>query len=271
MERMPLGDYEPFRRWSGHARAWGAEEARWRAWMGGGVIDGLCELLDDHLDHRRSSRNAPAALGCVPWLTSRRVAERLERLTACCVVTNKGGTREGLLDAANPFPNVLPSLRMTMPADNGEVPLLGPASPEPVHDLGPVRVVGWQEDRKRTRPILHAKVLVLGDLLFTDEGPNGEVVDHVEFAPRSVWWGSANWTDGALEHLELATWADDRTLADTAAEFLADVIRFSEPADSTHLGPEPDLVEVEFDDEAMREAAYEQWLAHTAEEPEDDR
>jgi len=46
---IPLGDHEPFHRWSGKPRAWGLAGAGWRVWFGGAVIDGLCEVLDEHL------------------------------------------------------------------------------------------------------------------------------------------------------------------------------------------------------------------------------
>lgn len=77
---MPLGDYETFRHWSGKPRAWGPQESGWRAWFGGKIVDGLCEVLDEHLAVRR--RGVPAAIGCVPWLSSEAVAEtaRIERL-----------------------------------------------------------------------------------------------------------------------------------------------------------------------------------------------
>jgi hypothetical protein len=73
----PLGDYEPFRRWSGKPRAWGPEGAGWQAWFGGKVVDGLCEVLDEHLTARRGREMRPAAIGCVPWLTSEAVVDRL--------------------------------------------------------------------------------------------------------------------------------------------------------------------------------------------------
>ena len=71
---MSKGDYEAFRSWSGKPRSWGPEQAGWRAWFGGKVVDGLCEVLDEHLAAKR--RGVPAAIGCVPWLTSEAVTDR---------------------------------------------------------------------------------------------------------------------------------------------------------------------------------------------------
>jgi len=83
--RMALSDYEAFRRWSAKPRAWGPEGSGWRAWFGGSVVDGLCEVLDEHLSLGR----AAAAIGCVPWLTSTAVVDRLLKMSACCVVLDK--------------------------------------------------------------------------------------------------------------------------------------------------------------------------------------
>lgn len=59
---LPLGDYEPFRKWSGKPRTWGPEGAGWRAWFGGEVVDGLCDVLDEQLA-------APRARGCTQPLS----------------------------------------------------------------------------------------------------------------------------------------------------------------------------------------------------------
>lgn len=65
----PLGDYEAFRRWSGKPREWGPDGAGWRAWFGGGVVDGLCDVLDEHLTTPLRARHAP----CRNWLRAQRV------------------------------------------------------------------------------------------------------------------------------------------------------------------------------------------------------
>jgi hypothetical protein len=44
----------------------------------------------------------------------------------------------------------------------------------------------------------------------------------------------------------------------------------SEPLGSPCAGPEPNLVFVDFDDEAMAEATREQWLEHLADEEDGD-
>jgi hypothetical protein len=86
MQCKPLGEYERFSRWSGKPCTWGANgEAR--AWFGGRVVDGLCAVLDEHL---AATGGRSAAIGCVPWLTSEAVVDRLAKLTSLCVVIDKG-------------------------------------------------------------------------------------------------------------------------------------------------------------------------------------
>jgi hypothetical protein len=256
MDRMALGDYEAFRAWSGKPRAWGPEGSRWRAWFGGKVIDGLCEVLDEHLAAKRRGR--PAAIGCVPWLDSQPVVDRLLGLTAFCVVVDKGTSFPGrLLNREKGFPNIaLLRLRDMAPSDNGSAPVLGPWSHMPEHELGPVRVLGWHHPGRK--PLLHAKLLVLGHLAINAYGPDEDCcIEELDFEPRAVWWGSANWTRRSQSHLEVGFVCDDQALVEEATEFVASVIAFSEPVQSTCAGPEPDLVRVEFDDAAMAEAAAE--------------
>lgn len=260
---MPLGDYETFRHWSGKPRAWGPQESGWRAWFGGKIVDGLCEVLDEHLAVRR--RGVPAAIGCVPWLSSEAVAETLLALSAFCVVIDKGTSFPSRL--RNPdkgFPNVaLLRLRDMAPSEHGSRCSSARGRLCLSMSLGPVRALGWlREDRK---PLLNAKLLVLGHLALNVYDPdNGYGEEVLDFEPRTVWWGSANWTVRAGSHLEVGFACDDPTLVEEATAFVADVIAFSEPIDTTCAGPEPNLVQVEFDDAAMAEAMEEM------DEPDDD-
>jgi hypothetical protein len=259
-----LGEYGVFKEWTGRPRTWGPQDASCRVWFGGAVVDGLCSVLDEVIG---SGQQGLAAIGCVPWLTSAAIVDRLLQLTGCCIAIDKGAKPPlRLVQDGNPFPNVLPELRWTLPGDGGRPTMLGPYSPLPQHDLGPVRLVGWNGNRPR-KPLLHAKLLVLGVLDMEQCGPDdGMYVEELRFTPESVWCGSANWTDAARSHLEVGFWIDDRTLAAQAAGFVGEVLAFSEPVGSTCARPEPNLVRVEFDDVAMAEAALEQWLLHQADD-----
>lgn len=173
MDWMPLGDYEAFQSWSGRPRSWGPSDVGWRAWFGGQVIDGLCSVLDEHLAAYlpapvpslalATGRGVPAAIGCVPWLTSAAVVDCLFKLGACCIVIDKGTLRPPairLLDSHLGFPNVaLPQLENVTPAVNGEPMIVGPGTPREAmeHELEPVRVLGVR-DRDSRKPLLHAKL-----------------------------------------------------------------------------------------------------------------
>lgn len=259
---VPLGDYEPFRRWSGKPRAWGPEGAGWRVWFGGKVIDGLCEVLDEHLMVRYDREMSPAAIGCVPWLNSEAVVDRLLKLSACCIVIDKGASPHALseLNARSGFPNgAMSRLEDMMPATfDGSAPLtVGPYTPREAtwHEIEAVRVAGWR--RKGYKPLAHAKMLVLGQIGWITYGtPYGEH-EEFRFVPQRLWWGSANWTELSSAHLEVGLTCEDSKLVDEAADFVADMIAFSEPITTSCPGPEPNLVQVGYDDEAMAQAAAE--------------
>jgi hypothetical protein len=107
------------------------------------------------------------------------------------------------------------------------------------------------------KPLAHAKMLVLGQIgWITYDTPYGEQ-EKFSFEPQRVWWGSANWTEGSKSHLEVGFDCDDSRLVDDAAGFVADMILFSESTTTSCPGPEPDLVQVGYDNEAMAEAAAE--------------
>lgn len=127
----PLGDYEGFRAWSGRPRSWGQADAGWRVWFGGNVVEGLCEVLDEHLSAKRSVGRS-AAIGCVPWLTSPEVIDRLLMLSHVCVVVDKGAALpQRLIDEPEiGFPNIaLPQLSGLMRTERGETPIVGPYTP----------------------------------------------------------------------------------------------------------------------------------------------
>ena len=167
MQRKPLGEYELFKKWSGQPRTWGANgEAR--AWFGGQVVDGLCAVLDEHL---AATGVRSAAIGCVPWLTSEAVINRLAALNSLCVVIDKGAKNQ---DAASRlmnddddrcesgFPNsAVAGLAGMVPSNDGEPVVIGPYTPREVteHIIEPVRVLGWGRRRKK-KPDRDAKMLV---------------------------------------------------------------------------------------------------------------
>jgi hypothetical protein len=262
----PLGDYPAFEWFSGQPRSWGPEGAGWRAWFGGRVVDGLCDVLDEHLAARRTSREMyPCAIGCVPWLTSRAVAQRLLALDSYCVVVDKAAAgrqpmvRRELIAPSKGFHNAaLPSLEDLVPPVNGKPPIYGPYTPreELSHVIDPIRVLGSQ-GKGTIKPLSHAKLLVLGEVGWAPyDTPYGEQEDY-SFVPQQIWFGSANWTEAARLHLETGFVCNDGSLMSEATSYIARMIAFSEPVDSVSADPQPDLVDAIADNEAFAEAARE--------------
>ena len=150
--RMPLGDYELFKKWSGHPLSWGAG-GEGQVWFGGKVLDGLCTVLDEHL---AATGGRSAAIGCVPWLTHDAVTDRLEKLNSLCVVVDKALKSQRAIArlmaevddegvSMNGFPNAaIGRLSDLLPSQNGEPVIVGPYTPREVveHVIDPVRRVG---------------------------------------------------------------------------------------------------------------------------------
>jgi hypothetical protein len=188
-----------------------------------------------------------AALGCVPYLTSHAVVAELLTVDRYCIVIDKqaqaSSARQRLASGGSGIETRhLPGFDEVGVLDQDDMPpLIGPTSglPEPI-ELGPVRLAGWRRDATgRPRPLLHAKMLVLGIARFT-ETDMGEAWG---FDAKRTWMGSANWTEAAVSHLEFGVWSDDPRLVAANFRFLLDVLRFSERSDSATAGPEPDLVD----------------------------
>jgi hypothetical protein len=203
-------------------------------------------------DERLPRRNV-AAIGCVYRLTSQPVIDRLTALAACCIVIDKRSPRPSeLIHCGRPFCNTdISGLEFTARSEE-EAEDLGPWSDLPCHHLGPVRVAGYGNPDRTDLPLLHAKMLVLGHL-DTFSAPGFEDIHSEQhFAPETVWLGSANWTAMAPSHLEFGLLCDDPALVEWAAWCVAKTIMLSESADSGCASPEPNLVHVGFDDDAMR-------------------
>jgi hypothetical protein len=89
VELRPLGDYEQLL--ASASRPWGAGTIV----HGSGVLDDLVAGIERHRDTDWTSEYwqrlipRPVAVGCVPWLTDRPVAEALASLDQCCVVVDK--------------------------------------------------------------------------------------------------------------------------------------------------------------------------------------
>lgn len=260
---------------SGRERRWGPDE-RWGAWFGSGVLEGLVGLLDRFLatpiDIRPRWDPFCAALGCVAWLSHPDITARLAQMATCVVVDKPecaSRWHRALHERGQPFPpQALPGFEHYAPRDaDGQPVVVGPSGPWPPDEtpgIGPVRVAGFRGDK--WAPLLHPKMLVLGYVYWAADEFSRE---RMLFRPELVWWGSANWTRGAARHIEVGTYSDDADLLSGATDFLSEVVRLSEPLDTTSIFPEPEFAEVEFDAAAFIEYLDEYGDSYDEDEAED--
>jgi hypothetical protein len=247
-----------------------------RAFFGQDVLQGLVDGIDDFV-HQRQPRwerhshriGAPAMLGCSPWIGDRDLLATIERLPAACLVLSKkpkmpGGARAfNRLRYLNGRTNgielrALSGLAHKALKVNGEPLIVGPYTDlNEGHSIPTFRTVGYRRERDTFPPIAHAKLALLGNICWTDEHPAGGVDDYVWFSPRRLWVSSANFTYASRSSLEFGYWTEDADLMDGVKRFLVDLIGASEDLDATADGPDPDLADFEFDDQAMAEAAAE--------------
>ncbi len=219
------------------------------------VVDDLCAGVEKFAEEVSGA----AAIGCVGWLSDKALVTALRRLDACCIVVNKPDrdepAQQHLLHEGNGLPaSALPALAdLQRRRSDGGRQILGPFGAIEEIELGPVRVAGYRAG-DRTRPLLHAKLLVLGTLTWEPHASGLVVGESPVFRPRRCWMGTANWTRNARRSLEVGWWSEDPEVLAESTAFLSDVLAISEPLGSNAPMPEPELLPVEFDDDAMVEA-----------------
>lgn len=240
-----------------------------RAAFGQDVLSSLVEELDEAACRPRTERNwGPSVLGCAMWMDDPDLLDVLGRMANVCVVVTKQrkskystataqqvkalAVSNGLTQSAYPELSEL-----ARPVD-GQPLLIGPYSPAwDTAEIGAVREVGYRKVDNHLVPIVHAKMLLLGRMGWTDEHPAGGVGDILYFVPERLWIGSANFTLSSRKSLEMGIWTSDPTLLGATRDWLLNLISISEPfgASSDHL--EPELVSVEYDDAALIEYLHE--------------
>jgi hypothetical protein len=219
-ESVPLGSHEYFAQWAS-PHAWSSGTVSFGSSVIDDLVDGITKFA---VQARQSSYRqwaSSAAVGCVPWMNHPGLIESLASLEGCCIVMTKGagdlmGARalqaSGRPLAAQYLPNFN---EVGFVGKDGSPPVIGPygMEGETVEDLGPVRLAGWRGTRNdRSLPLLHAKLLVLGDAWGYDNDDDPPWGPQFRFAPRRAWLGSANWTRGATKALEFGVWVDEPTL-----------------------------------------------------------
>jgi hypothetical protein len=195
----------------------------------------------------------------------------------CCIVVDKNEVKwvpERFINGRRRMPNTVLHMGRyrpeEFPPDEEDLVELGEEH-EYFYRLGPVRVYGWSRQPKMTKPLLHTKLLVLGELQRWTIYPDGAgEFEETHFVPQQVWCGSAHWTNTSRLHLEMGLLCSDEALLYQATDYLRTLIKESEPTTSTCVGPEPSLVYVEEPTPGPEEiAAWEEHLAERAAEVEE--
>jgi hypothetical protein len=217
------------------------------------VLAGLISGIDDfrNAERRPDSRSlGPAMLGAFAWLDDPEFLERRKEFPHACLVLGKQprdkrqqprlGTLEPVLKRAPGFPaEALPGLEFLMPLEHRHPPVMGARSPAARRRLPALRTVGYRKTADGQVPVLHAKMVLLGELRWhaKDESVTAEVL---RFRPQRLWLGSANATVSSRSNQEVGFWVDDPARLDAAAGCLTELLRHSEQLESdTHpLRPE---------------------------------
>jgi hypothetical protein len=164
----PLGGHKRFAH-STDPREWSGGTANF-----GSAIDGFVQGINDFAALPRPSgdRNwaGAYAIGCVPWMNHPEVVTALAGMDGCCVVLTKNtDLRSARVLQQTGKPILSGYLRwfdeVGLLNEDGTPPTIGPygMTPATIVELGPVRLAGYRGSKNL--PLLHAKLLVLGDAI----------------------------------------------------------------------------------------------------------
>lgn len=246
------------------------------ACFGTDVLAQLVQGIDDFQNEsqgrwkRLGSRTfGVGLLGSAMWIDDSELISSLSSLSGACVVVTKQDANKRkveLLRELHERNNELPGLRTRAfpdlsdlaPQNDGEPLVVGPWDKFGDEVIPTIRSLGF---RKRPSghlvPILHAKLALLGHFWWHDEGADGTVDDVYGFRPKRLWVSSANFTTASRSSLEFGYWTEQVKLVHGAYRFLLNAIRLSEDIDPDSAGLQPEFAPVEFDHDAMLEAAIE--------------
>lgn len=239
------------------------------AFFGRDVLRGLVDGIDDfiHLQQtrwRQFRSLGPALLGSAMWIDDTDLIAKLGGLSAASIVVTKQARDpqkvrklQELQEINDRLPGLpiraFPALGGMAPKIGGKPVVVGPYDPMDDTVLPTIRTIGYRR-RADLPPIMHAKLALLGNLWWHDEGALGHVEDVIGFTPRRLWVSSANFTGASRRSLEFGYWTEDPALIEGTERFLLKLIRSSESLDPDADSLDPDLAPVEFDDVAMAEA-----------------
>lgn len=215
----------------------------------------------------------PAVLGCALWMDDPDLMDVLSRISNVCVVIRKqdrnryrqpdAGAVLALAEQHGLPQYAFPQLADLAPRGHDGLPaLLGPFDRLPIDATVPaVRELGFRKAKKhRHVPTVHAKLLLVGELWWHDEHPEGYADDITGFRPTRLWVGSANFTASSRKTLEMGMWTADAAQLATAQDWLLRLVESSEPvgAGSDDLMPEYAPIDVDLDEitDYMRDSGW---------------
>lgn len=199
------------------------------------------------------------------WMDDSDLIAALRQMANVCIVVTKqqqykykGESFERLVALARDHgltQEAYPELHELAVPQEGKPLIIGPGTPPWWKEEGipAVREVGFRKAGKQLVPIVHAKIALLGDLIWTDEHPSGYLTDELRFVPKRLWIGSANFTRSSRASLEMGVWLSNPQLMDATRRFLLTLISLSEPLGQGPDDLDPELLPVEYDDAAILE------------------
>lgn len=240
------------------------------------VLDRLIQDLKLAAKVRRTERAwGPGVLGCAMWMDDPELIEVLGQMANACVVVTKQSRRryddartdalKTLATSTGLAQEAYHELSELAPLVDGSPGMVGPWHRAwDDNEIGAVREVGFRKLGNHLVPIVHAKIMLLGQMYWTDEHPSGHVMDVIGFRPQRLWIGSANFTKSSRASLEMGMWTIDPGMLAAARQWLLSLIAISEPLGTGSDSMQPELVPVEYDHDAMVEymrevAAYSDW------------
>lgn len=237
------------------------------AYFGRNVLHGLVDGIDDFVEQRQTRWRrfrslGPAMLASAMWIDDPVLIDKIGSLAGASIVVQKQRhKRRSDVERLRRHSDQMPGLPLAAfwqltqlaPKVDGAPPVVGPGSPMGDSAVSAIRALGYRQISGRYPPIIHAKLALLGNLWWHDEGPLGHVEDVIGFEPKRLWVSSSNFTRQSRDNLEWGYWTEEEALLEGAETFLVKLMANSEPIDASSDDLDPELVPIEFDDDAFIE------------------
>jgi hypothetical protein len=258
------------------------------AFFGLNVLQGLVDGIDDFI-HQRQERwegyrsLGPALLASSIWIDDTELIDKTGELSSACIVVSKQGRKPREIRKLEPLAalnkrtpgmpvQAFSALTDLAPKEDGKPTVVGPYSRPYEESIPTIRTLGFRKGRDNdSPPILHAKLALLGYLWWHDEDALGHISDVFGFEAQRLWVSSANFTSSSRRNIEFGLWMEEPAPLEGAERFLVRLMRSSEALNPASDLFDPELVPVDYDDEAMAEAYQEMLRANPGLDREYDR